>query len=91
MRRGWSAPELGPSAQARLAVRGPRSGPLPILHEFRAHHGHLARGVDAQPDLPPLEPDDRDTDIVADEELFHQFPRQNQHATLPLLGPVIES
>jgi hypothetical protein len=63
---------------------GPEAGSLTLLHELGPHHGDLSRRFDAEPHLSSFEPDDSHTDVVADEEFFHQLPRQHQHATLPL-------
>jgi hypothetical protein len=65
-----------------------RAGPRgrPFGDQLGADDGDLARGVDAQADLTPLQPDDGHADVVADKEFFHQLPRQHQHGTVPL-GP----
>jgi hypothetical protein len=65
---------------------GSRAGHQAFRHQLGTHDRDLARGVNAQPDLAPFEPDDGHTDIVADKEFFHQLPRQHQHGTVPL-GP----
>ena len=66
--------------------RGPGAYGDALGHKLGTDHRDLAWGVDPEPDLATLEPDDRHTDIVADKEFFHQLPRQHQHGTVPL-GP----
>ena len=53
---------------------GPRSGTSSARTT-----GDLAGGLDPEPDLAPLEPDDGHADVVADVELLHQLPGQHQH------------
>src|SRR5260370_41671899 len=60
---------------------GPRS--RPVGNKLRANDPDSAGSVDPQPDLPALEPDDRDANVITDEEFFHDFPGQNQHVWLP--------
>ncbi len=57
----------------RLCVTVDARWNRPAGDELATHDGHIAWGVDAQPDLPPLEPDDRDANIVADIESFHEL------------------
>jgi hypothetical protein len=63
-----------------IGMRGWR----PWADEFPSHDRHIARSVDSQPDLPSLEPDDRDADIVADIEFFHELAGQDEHFCLPI-------
>ena len=51
----------------------------PLRDQLRPDDRHVARGVDPQPHLPPLQPHDRDADVVTDEEFFHQLPGQHEH------------
>src|SRR5689334_16554535 len=82
MTRGWSGLDLA----ADLLVMRPRftlvPRPQPLGNELGADDGHLARGLDAQPDLAPFEPDDRHANVVPDEEFFHELSSQHQHGTL---------
>lgn len=58
----------------------------PFGYELGTHDRHLARCVDAESHLASFQTDDSDTDVVSDEQFFHQLPRQHQHGTVPL-GP----
>jgi hypothetical protein len=60
----------------------PRCGPF--RNEFGANDRYVAGSVDPQPHLASLEPDHRDADVVAYEELFHELPGQHQHVCLPI-------
>jgi hypothetical protein len=95
----WLSPELamqmrmgsGSGPAVAVAVGGAcacASGPCgsPLGNELGTDNRNLARGVDSEPYLATLEPDDRHADVVADKEFFHQLPRQHQHGTVPL-GP----
>jgi hypothetical protein len=62
---------------------GPDARRRPVGNELRANDPHSAWSVDPQPHLPPLEPDNRDANVVTDEEFFRDFPRQNQHVWFP--------
>jgi hypothetical protein len=83
MNRGWSVLDVGLDDRARPSLTGPFPVVLPPGNQFGADHGHLTRGLDPEPDLPPFEADDSDADVVSDIELLHQLPRQDQHGTLP--------
>ncbi len=76
----------------RRSRRGPRHGPGsrgdPLGNQLGADHGDLAWSVDPESDLPPFQSDDSHADVVTDEELLHELPRQHQHGTDPL-GPRI--
>jgi hypothetical protein len=87
----WLSPELvmkmGSGPPAVVAGRtAPGSCGGPFGNELGTDDRDLARGIDSEPYLATLEPDDRHTDVVADKEFFHQLPRQHQHGTVPL-GP----
>jgi hypothetical protein len=87
MTHGWSGLDLAMDQlvlQSRLTLE-PR--PQPLRDELGADHGHLARGIDAQPDLAPFKTDDGYTNVVSNEEFFHQLSSQHQHGTLPLSTP----
>jgi hypothetical protein len=56
----------------------------PLGHQLSANHCHVAGSVNSQTHLPPLEPDDRDADVVTDEEFFHELAGQHQHVKLPI-------
>src|SRR4051812_47633899 len=79
--RGWRAFDLDPAGIDRASPLRSRSRrrARALGHELGPDHGDLAGCVDSEPDLPSLEADDRHADVVADEELFHQFPRQHEH------------
>src|SRR5476651_535746 len=47
--------------------------------QFLPVNGHIARRLDAQTDLAPIDVNDRDTDIVADENLLPEFPAEYEH------------
>lgn len=76
-----------------MAVAGPSAHDfaVPFWYEFRPDHRHLARRLDPEPDLSTLQADDGHTDVVTDEEFFHQLPSQHQHDILPsntdVIGP----
>src|SRR4051812_10526839 len=88
MTRGWSGLDL---PMDQLVVVRPRFTPIPrpqpLGNELGADHGHLARGLDPQPDLAPFETDDSHANVVSYEEFFHQLSSQHQHGTLPLSPP----
>ena len=52
--------------------------------ELRADDPDVGGGLDAEPDLPAFDPDDRDADVVADHQFFHQLASQDQHGEDPL-------
>ena len=57
---------------------------LPVGNQLGANDCHIARGVDSQTHLPPLDPDDRNADVVTNEEFFHELAGQHQHVWLPI-------
>jgi hypothetical protein len=63
---------------------GSKAGRRPFGDQLCAYDLYVAGSVDSQPDLPSLEPDDRDTDVVTDKQLFHQLAGQHQHFCRPL-------
>jgi hypothetical protein len=76
MTRGWSGLDLGID---QLVVRPHFTlipWPQPLGNELGADHGHLARGLDPQPDLALFETDDCNANVVSNEEFFHQFSSQ---------------
>jgi len=84
MTRGWSGLDLGID---QLVVRPHFTlipCPQPLGNQLGADHGHLARGLDPQPDLSLFETDDCYANVVSNEEFFHQCSSQYQHGTLPL-------
>jgi hypothetical protein len=83
MNRGWSVLDVGLHDRAGTLMSGPVARELSPGNELGTDHGHLTWGLDPEPDLPPFKAYDSHTDIVADVKLFHQFPRQYQHGTLP--------
>jgi hypothetical protein len=70
----------------RNAVAGLRLEPLTFRNQFGADDRDLARGLDSQSDLTSLQANYGDADIVADEKLLHQLPREHQHGALFLSG-----
>jgi hypothetical protein len=52
---------------------------LPFGNQLGSDDRDLARRFDAQPDLASFQSDDGDADVIADEQLLHQFPGQHQH------------
>jgi hypothetical protein len=56
----------------------------PVGNQLRANDCHVARSVNSQTHLPPLEPNDRDADVVAYEKFFHELAGQHQHVELPI-------
>jgi hypothetical protein len=83
MSRGWSVLDVGLHDRVGTSNSGPFARELSPGNKLGTDHGHLARGLDPEPDLAPFKADDSHTDIVADVKLFHQLPRQYQHGTLP--------
>ncbi len=84
---------LGSRVRCRSGAPGPgalgrRHHGARSRHELGPDHRDLPRRVDSEPDLSSFQPDDRDTDVIADKEFFHQFPGQHQHGTVPQ-GPAI--
>src|SRR5687768_553121 len=59
---------------------------LDALEDLFAVDGDFARGVDAEPHLIALHPQDGHGDVVADDDRFPHAPGQDQHSQL-LLGP----
>src|SRR4051812_44801094 len=83
MARGWSGLDLGTD---QLVVRPHFTlipWPPPLGNEPGADHGHLARGVDPQPDLALFQTDDGNANVVSNEEFFHQFSSQYQQGAFP--------
>ena len=72
------------AGSGRRSTIGPEPGRLPFRDQLCANDLHVAGSVDSQPHLPSLEPDDRDADVVTDEQLFHELAGQHQHVCLPL-------
>ena len=62
----------------RSANRPTRFAP-PFRDQFGADNGDLARGVDSEADLAPLKSNDRNANVVADVQFFHELSRQHQH------------
>ena len=93
MSRGWWVPDLAPRSRAWISIPGPGPHGLTFAlgNKLSPDHGHLPRGLDTQPDLPTLQADNGHTDVVSDEELFHQLPSQHQHDILPSSTDVIGS
>jgi hypothetical protein len=56
---------------------------LAFRDQLGTDDGHLARRVDAQPNLSSLHSDDRDADVITDEQFFHQLPGEHEHRSLP--------
>jgi hypothetical protein len=97
MSRGRWRPDLAARCSVRGRVRrlwrriarprrGARAAELPLRHELGPDHRDLARCLDAEPDLPPLQSDDGHADVVADEQFLHQLPGQHQHRVSSLRG-----
>src|SRR5512135_622886 len=82
MSRGWWS--LDPGVHRRDAGAGLRFRPQTLGDELGADDRDLARGLDPQADLAPLQADDGHADVVADKKLLHQLPGQHQHGTVPL-------
>jgi hypothetical protein len=78
-------------ARVPIAGAGPELFPVALGNKFCPDHRHLARGLDTQPNLPPLQADDSHADVVSDKELLHQLPSQHQHDVLPSNTDVIGS
>jgi hypothetical protein len=57
--------------------------PLAIRHQLGTDDGHVARGVDPQAHLAPLQPHHGDTDVITDEEPFHELSSQHEHISRP--------
>jgi hypothetical protein len=91
MNRGWSVREVGFRIRAGIAISGPVARGLTPGNQFGTDHGHLTRGLDPEPDLPPFKADDGHANVVSDEEFLHQLPRQYQHGTIPSSTPEIGS
>jgi len=51
--------------------------------ELGPNDGHVARGVDTQPHLASFHAHHRDTDVVTDEQFFHELPGQHEHVSRP--------
>jgi hypothetical protein len=58
---------------------GLRACALAFGDQLGADHRDLAGRLDAQPYLAGLDPDDRDADVIAYEQLLHQFAGQDEH------------
>jgi hypothetical protein len=58
-----------------------------IGDQLRPNDGDVARGIDPQPDLPSLESNDRDADVIAYEKLLHELSGQHEHKWLPFQNP----
>jgi hypothetical protein len=67
---------------------GLRSRSDPLGNQLGPDDRDLSGRVNPQSNLTSFQPDDSYTDVVANEELFHQLPRQHQHGTVPQ-GPAI--
>jgi hypothetical protein len=59
--------------------RGMNACGLPLGDQLGPDHGDFAWRLDAQPYLAGLDPDDRDADVIAYEQLLHQFAGQDEH------------
>jgi hypothetical protein len=80
----WLRPKLALAVRPGGACpQGPGSRGHPIGDQLGPHDRDFTGGIDSEPDLTSFQPDDSYTDVVANEELFHQLPRQHQHGTVP--------
>jgi hypothetical protein len=52
---------------------------LPLGDQLGPNHGDFAWCLDAQPYLAGLDADDRHADVIAYEQLLHQFAGQDEH------------
>ena len=52
--------------RAGTSKSGPFARELSPGNELGTDHGHLARGLDPEPDLAPFKADDSHTDVVSD-------------------------
>src|SRR5438093_11495180 len=66
----------------RLELRSLAVFPLDRLINCLAMHGDVARGVDAQPHFVAADIDNRDDNVVADNDAFVTVSGQNQHRWL---------
>src|SRR5262245_60332205 len=53
--------------------------------QFLPVYGHVARGLDAQANLAPIDVDHRNTDVLTDENLLAKLAAENQHCRYPPL------
>jgi hypothetical protein len=75
--------QSGHSRQVRLTV-----GSLLLLRQreqLLTVNRHVARRLNAQADLASINVNDRDTDVISDENLLAQFPTENEHGRVPPL------
>src|SRR5690606_16378902 len=82
MSRDWWTPDAprGPLGVAAAGEARARSRlAFALRDQLRADDRDVARGLDAEADLTPLQPDDGHADVVADVQLLHKLPRQDQH------------
>jgi hypothetical protein len=63
-----------------------RSGALAFGDQLGPNHRDLPRRLDAQPYLAGLDPDDRDADVIPNEQLLHQFAGQDEHVWISPQG-----
>jgi hypothetical protein len=54
-----------------------------IRNQLGANDHHVAWRVDPQPHLPPLQSNHGHADIITDEQLLHELPRQDEHVSHP--------
>jgi hypothetical protein len=59
---------------------------LALGDQLGPDHGDLPRRLDAQPYLAGLDPDDRDADVIPNEQLLHQFAGQDEHVWISPQG-----
>ncbi len=82
----WLRPELAVDVRSRAdgaCACGPRSNGDSFGNQLGANDRDLSGRVDSESNLTSFQSDDSYTDVVANEELFHQLPRQHQHGTVP--------
>jgi len=80
----WSRDLLAGRHRSRHQFAELALGVEQVGDEFRADDPDVGGGLDAEADLPAFDPDDRDADVVADHQFFHQLASQDQHGEDPL-------
>src|SRR5262249_43216882 len=79
-------PSAGPASRGRDGRRRRRGGAFgPGLERqpLLTVDGHVARGVDAEANLAPVDIDDGDADVLTDVDLFTELAAEDQHGRYP--------
>src|SRR5437868_7153669 len=84
LRRGTDRPSLSRGRDGRRRGRGGGAfaGRLE-RQQLLAVDGHVARGVDAEANLAPVDVHDGDTDVVTDVDFFTELAAEDQHGCFP--------